>query len=154
MNFSNLIVFRFFISIGGESISVFLFLFLAVSVITDIQTGKIPNWLILSGLAVGICTTDHFFQDILLVLFSILIFFPLFLLGTLGAGDVKAILVLGFYLTARQLAMAIFYSFLLGAVYGICKMLRLHSFFQGMHKIPLAPFICLGVLISIGGTYL
>ena len=122
--------------------------------ITDIQTGKIPNWLILSGLLVGIWTTDYFFQDILLSLLIILISFPLFLCGTIGAGDIKAIAVLCFYLTAEQLAVAVFYGFLLGAVYGICKMLRTRSFFQGMNTIPLAPFICLGVLISIGGTYL
>lgn len=121
---------------------------------TDIQTGKIPNWLILSGLAVGIWTTDYFFQDILLVLFTILIFLPFFLLGTIGAGDIKAIAVLCFYLTAEQLAVAVFYAFLLGAVYGIYKSLRTRFVFQGMNKIPLAPFICLGVLISIGGTYL
>lgn len=118
------------------------------------QTGKIPNWLILFGLTVGIWMTDHFIQNILLVLLIILIFFPLFCIGAIGAGDVKAIAVLCFYLQAEQLISAIFYALILGAAYGICKMLHQYSFSQKNNKIHLAPFICLGVLISIGGTYL
>lgn len=133
-------------------IEVFLFLLLAVAVITDLRSDKIPNWLILIGSIVGIWMTDHFFKSISVFIFIILIFFPLFRIGALGAGDVKSIAMISFYLTLAQLLEAVFYAFLLASAFSVCKILYYRSFQQ--RKIHLALPIFLGVLISIGGSYL
>ena len=134
-------------------IEVFLLLLLATAAITDMRSCRIPNILILAGLAVGIWTTNHFNRSISICIFSILIFFPLFLIGALGAGDIKCLAIMSFYLLPERLLMAWFYTFLLAAVWGICKMLKnrrvLHNY-----KIQLALPMFLGTLISVGGTHL
>lgn len=134
-------------------IDVFLLLLLAIAVITDMQSSRIPNGLVLTGLAVGIWTTNYLSRSISICIFSILIFFPLFLIGALGAGDIKCMAMMSFYLSPQQLLMAIFYAFLTAAVFSIYKMLR-SRLIQRKNKIQLALPIFLGVLISVGGTYL
>ena len=135
-------------------INVFLFLLLAVAVYTDLRSDKIPNWLILSGLGVGIWTTDCFFKNSVIFISIILIFFPVFQIGVLGAGDIKCLAMLSFYLTMTQFLFMLFYSFLIGAMWGIGKSIFYRTNLQMMKKIHLAVPIFLGTLISVGGTYL
>ena len=130
-----------------------LLLLLAIAVITDTSDSRIPNSLILIGLAAGIWTTNHLSKSISICIFSILIFFPLFLVGALGAGDIKCLAMMSFYLLPEQLLMAMFYTFLLAALLSIFKMLKIGSFSKKL-KIQLALPMFFGVLISVGGTYL
>jgi len=60
---------------------------------------------------------------------------------------------MSFYLLPEQLLMAMFYTFLLAALLSILKMLKIGSFSKKL-KIQLALPMFLGVLISVGGTYL
>ena len=136
------------------AIDVFLFLLLAAAVITDLRSDKIPNWLIIIGLVVGIRRTDLFIKNIFICIFIILIFFPVFRVGALGAGDIKCFAMLSFYLTFSQLIAAVFFTFIFAAIFSICRIIHDHSFLSGKKKVHLALPIFLGVFISFGGTYL
>lgn len=134
-------------------IEIFLLLLLAIAVITDTFSSRIPNGLILIGLAAGIWTTSHLSRSISICIFSILIFFPLFLVGALGAGDIKCLAMMSFYLLPEQLLMTTFYTFLLAAFFSIHAIFK-KRIFSRKCKIQLALPMFLGVLISVGGTYL
>ena len=53
-------------------------MFLLISVFTDMKKGKIPNWLIFIGMAVGILTTDSIKENIFQAVAALLLFFPFF----------------------------------------------------------------------------
>ena len=131
-----------------------MLLLLAVAVVTDLRSNKIPNLLILTGLVLGIIITNHFIESISVFLFIILIFFPLFKIGALGAGDIKCIAMMSFYMTRQELLMAMFYAFLSAAGFGICKIIYYRSLEVRKSKVRLAFFLFTGTLISVGGTYL
>lgn len=135
-------------------IVILLFLLLAVAVITDLRNNKIPNLLIITGLVIGAVTTNHIIESISVFLFIILIFFPAFKTGALGAGDIKCIAMMGFYLTRQELLWTLFYTFLTAAVYSAGKCLYYRSVQVRKSKIRLAFFLFVGTLISVGGTYL
>ena len=137
-----------------KDIAILLLLLLAVAVVTDLRSNKIPNLLILTGLVLGIIITNHFIESISVFLFIILIFFPLFKIGALGAGDIKCIAMMSFYMTRQELLMAMFYAFLLAAGFGICKIIYYRSLEVRKSKVRLAFFLFTGTLISVGGTYL
>ena len=137
-----------------KDIVVLLFLLLAVAVVMDLRSSKIPNLLIITGLVLGLITTNHIIESISVSLFIILIFFPAFKIGALGAGDIKCIAMMSFYLTRYELLWAMFYAFLTAAVYSICKIVYYRSFQIRKSKVRLAFFLFMGTLISVGGTYL
>ncbi len=135
-------------------IVILLYLLLAVAVITDLRSNKIPNLLVLTGTVIGIITTNHFIESISVFIFIILIFFPAFKIGALGAGDIKCIAMMSFYVTRQELLWALFYAFLAAAGYSVCKILYYRSFQVRKSKVRLAFFLFVGTLISMGGTYL
>ncbi len=137
-----------------KDIVVLLFLLLAVAVITDLLSNKIPNLLIMAGIVIGVLTTHHLIESISVFIFCILIFFPVFTIGALGAGDIKCIAMMSFYLTRQEWLWALFYSFLAAAVYSVCKIGYYRSFQVRRSKVRLAFFLLVGALISVGGTYL
>lgn len=135
-------------------ITVFLLLLLAVAVITDSRYGKIPNWLIVIGLLVGIWVAEERLEKIAVAVLIILIFYPLFTIGALGAGDIKCIAMISLYLKTEQILATLFFIFLTAAIFSVGKIFYHHSLEQIKSKIHLALPILVGVLISIGGTYL
>jgi len=137
-----------------RDIVILLFLLLAAAVVTDLRSNRIPNWLIIMGLIMGIATTNHFIESISVFIFIILIFFPAFTIGALGAGDIKCIAMMSFYLTRQEMLWALFYTFLTAAGYSVCKILYYRSFQVRKRKVRLAVFLFAGTLISVGGTYL
>ena len=137
-----------------KDIVVLLFLLLAVAVITDLHSNRIPNLLIITGTVIGVITTNHFIESISVFLFCILIFFPAFTIGALGAGDIKCIAMMSFYLTRQELLWALFYTFLTATIYSVSKILYYHSFQVRKSKVRLAFFLLVGTFISVGGTYL
>lgn len=137
-----------------RDIVILLFLLLAAAVVTDLRSNRIPNWLIIMGLIMGIATTNHFIESISVFIFIILIFFPAFTIGALGAGDIKCIAMISFYLTRQEMLWALFYTFLTAAGYSVCKILYYRSFQVRKSKVRLAVFLFAGTLISVGGTYL
>ena len=137
-----------------RDIVILLFFLLAVAVITDLKSNKIPNLLIVIGLVIGIVTTDHFIESISVFVFIILIFFPAFKIGALGAGDIKCIAMMSFYLTQQEMLWTLFYTFLTAAGFSVCKIIYYRSFQIRKSKVRLAFFLFIGTLMSVGGTYL
>ena len=120
----------------------------------DLRSNKIPNLLIVFGMIIGIVTTNHLFESISVFVFCILIFFPAFKIGALGAGDIKCIAMMSFYLTRQELLWALFYAFLSAVGYSACKIIYYRTLQIRKTKVRLAFFLLVGALISVGGTYL
>src|SRR5260370_33750264 len=73
----------------------------AMAAIYDIRFRRIPNWLVLAGLVIGIGFNTFLFAwaGLLFSLkgfaFAFVIYFPLYLLRGMGAGDVKLMAAIG-----------------------------------------------------------
>ncbi|MCI8326419.1 MAG: hypothetical protein HFI37_01420 [Lachnospiraceae bacterium] len=97
--------------------------------ISDIHTGKIRNWLIFLGLILGGIITI-FEKGIVAIPFWIIqIFIPVFLfflmfrIGGLGAGDIKLFSVIASFLTIEEWWICMTAAFLSGAVICIFKIM-------------------------------
>lgn len=107
----------------------FLVIILIVACCLDYRHHKIPNWLIIIGMAAGafwqICNNS--FMGLVFWIFyflcMILLTYPLFFIGTLGAGDVKLFGVVGGFFAGKESFAFLFCSFLCGAVFALVKML-------------------------------
>ncbi len=103
-------------------------LFTAVAAWYDLRGDRIPNRLILYGMAFGgiLRTADSIFQKapehIFILLIEVIILFiclwPVYQTGGLGAGDVKLLLTIGIFLPVRQALFIIILSFLITAAAG------------------------------------
>ena len=69
--------------------------------IRDIRTRRIPNWLTVSGVAVGLALNGFLYETPGLILalkglgLALLIYFPLFAIRAVGAGDAKLMAAVG-----------------------------------------------------------
>lgn len=72
-----------------------------VAAVYDIRFRRIPNWLVLIGLLCGIALNTFLFEwsglrlSLLGLAFAFLVYFPLYLLRGMGAGDVKLMAAIG-----------------------------------------------------------
>ena len=110
-----------------------LLLFLAATL--DFYRGKIPNVLIVIGCCYGLIRLLYY-QDIIRfipgILFPIIILFPLYKIGVIGAGDIKLFSLLGFYFTFMETIFCIFIAFVLGAVISALSFIRYDNFVERM----------------------
>lgn len=67
--------------------------------------------------------------------------------GQLGAGDVKLAFVMGLYLTGERIIGGIFYGTLMCCAYSVAQLLRKRLTLKD--GVPLAPFLYMGVLITL-----
>ena len=102
-----------------------LLLILFLAVIWDFSKDKIPNSLIIVGLIAGVINLI-FYRDLVTflihipgILFPIILLFPLYKIGTLGAGDIKLFTLLGFYFPLMETLYFIFVAFFIGAIISI-----------------------------------
>src|SRR6266436_6462147 len=78
-----------------------LALVVIVAAIYDVRFRRIPNWLVLAGLVLGIGFNTFLFEwgglrhSLFGLGLGLLIYFPLYLLRGMGAGDVKLMAVIG-----------------------------------------------------------
>ena len=73
-------------------ILIVLVLVLLLASLWDLKKGKIPNMLIVTGALYGLLRVFYyqtFFRHIPGIIIPILIFYPLYKIGTIGAGDIK-----------------------------------------------------------------
>lgn len=101
---------------------------LVVSVVTDVATGKIKNWLTLPAIASG--PIIHYFQgnDVVLSLAGIgvmiLVGALLYLPGIMGAGDVKLLMAVGSLAGVDFVRDALLFTALAGGVLALIVMIR------------------------------
>ena len=111
--------------IGNHLLAVTLLGMLAVAVVTDLRSRRIPNLLVLTGLAVG--TIWQFAQSGFTgvaaaaggAVVGLACLLPFYIRGAMGAGDVKLMAMCGAFLGPLQIIVAAVASLLLGGVIGI-----------------------------------
>ena len=116
-------------------ILVVLVLLLSAAAVLDFYRGKIPNILIVTGCCYGMVHL-WYHQDILRalpgIIFPVMVLFPLYKIGTIGAGDIKLLSMLGFYFSFMETLFCIFLAFVLGAVISMISFIRYENFFERM----------------------
>ena len=95
----------------------------------DMRRYKIPNLCILVGMAAGLIMTfvsDSFMGTAAALVQAAVIFmafYPFYLLGGLGAGDIKLFMVLGCFLRGERLIRCLFAAMLIAGAASVVKML-------------------------------
>lgn len=124
------------LSFGGDSIGLnyyqsLLLLLLILAVLADLKTDRIPNGFVVFGIIIGVLgslangrAAHRVFASMLLA-FSIL--YPLFKIGTMGAGDVKVFIMIGSFMEAKELLTVLVLSFIIGALCSLLKLVAEHN---------------------------
>jgi prepilin peptidase CpaA len=109
----------------GEVSSIVLLLGLVGwAVVSDLRHHRIPNLLILLGLALGLANQVHaggidgLGNSALGILIGFGVFLPLYVLGGMAAGDVKLMAMVGGFLTPADALWAALYSLIAGSLCG------------------------------------
>ncbi len=108
---------------------VVLLVVLFIAALTDFYYEKVPNLLILGGflLGVGYRLLIGTFAPVEMfcgMMIPVILFWPLFLLHAMGAGDIKLMAVIGLFLGWKGMIMSVGCALLLAAAVGLCKGLR------------------------------
>lgn len=104
----------------------------------DYKYDRIPNGIIAAGTAIGIFSRfrDNGWHGILsagvVILISFCILYPLFRIGGIGAGDVKLLIMTGSFVSADVQLHVIVFSFIIGAILSIEKMISEDNFKERM----------------------
>ncbi len=110
---------------------------LTAAVIMDFRSGKIKNWLIVLGVSAGsvmqiLVNQMPWYQILGGALFPILLFYILFRIHALGAGDIKLFSVIGCFWTFQNLMICILFSLMAGAVISFSRLLIQRELFRSL----------------------
>src|ERR1700693_5394870 len=106
-----------------------LVLLVAIAAVYDIRFRRIPNWLVLTGLGLGVGLNTFLFEwrgarsSLLGIGLAFLIYFPLYLLRGMGAGDVKLMAAIGAIVGAANWLGIFIITALLGGVVAMILLL-------------------------------
>lgn len=148
---------------------------IAASVIDDLMTKKIHNWLIIASLVIAIACIAYsgssFFEAGLSFALLFALSAPLFALGALGGGDAKLFMVLSLLMPWSESLNFFFYSMVWGALFGLVRsvldgkgLLLIKNIFKilksqnkeeiELQKVPFSIAILFGWLttLSLGGA--
>lgn len=122
----------------GSFIAVCLLCILTIAVWTDIRTGKISNRLIGLGLLTGYIHNLMLYSwkgsiyFLIQISIPVLIFYLLFLVRALGAGDIKLFSVICSCIGLKGFGKVAIYSFLVGSVFSFLVLLRNRNLYGRM----------------------
>lgn len=128
-------------------------LLLIFATISDLRTGKIPNSLIAAGYIVGLGMqlVSVGSKELMIAFFRagwpIIVFYGLFYIRALGAGDIKLLSVTSTFFNFEQMLDIIIFSFLFGA--GVCLARIIKDKKISNHYIKFSGFILLGVMVLL-----
>ena len=111
-----------------------LLLILMAAVYTDYKQNRIPNWMIVFGVISGfIISFIHgglgmLLEGLLGIVLPVVLLYPVFMIGGMGAGDLKLFAVAGSYLGIKGITFSFVSAFLIGAAISLVKMLFFHNF--------------------------
>lgn len=123
-----------------------MLLLLLLSAFSDLETDRIPNGFILLGIVIGVLGSifsDRELSDLLAsMLLAFLLMYPLYMIGALGAGDVKLFVMIGSFQPVAELLAILAGAFVIGAGFSLVKLAaekngreRFRYFFAYMHDI-------------------
>lgn len=133
---------------GLEINDYILFIFLAAALYTDVRQRKLPNWLTLTGMTVGLLYhlvfngVDGMFFSVLGLLAGGGIFLVLYIFKALGAGDVKLFAAIGSIVGVQYVLYLMMYSVVFAGIIAIFILLFTRTF---LHKVT-------GAFISLVGS--
>lgn len=110
-----------------------LTILLTVAAVGDVRTGRISNWLILSGLGMGLSYHIWCEGPIGIIAFCVhagvpvVLLFFLFLMRALGAGDIKLFSMISSIYSFREWCLCLAAAFVIGALWALVRMVRLHN---------------------------
>ena len=115
------------VSIGLSYCQSLLLLLLLLAALADLKTDRVPNGFIAAGIVTGL-TCSHLsgpglFCSAASMLLAFLLMYPLFKIGTLGAGDIKVLIMTGCFLAVREFLTVLAAAFAGGALLSIVKLL-------------------------------
>lgn len=125
--------------------SALLFLLL-LSALADLKTDRIPNGFIFLGMTIGIAggvLSGRGLPDILAsMILAFLLMYPLYMIGALGAGDVKLFILLGSFQAVGEFLLTLAGAFVIGAGFSLIKLVaekngreRFRYFFSYLYEI-------------------
>lgn len=100
----------------------------------DFKCDRIPNGIIVLGTVIGLFSRigesgwQGIFSAGVVILISFCILYPLYRIGGLGAGDVKLLLMTGSFFSADMQLHVMAFSFIIGAILSIGKMISEDNF--------------------------
>lgn len=123
-----------------------MLLLLLLSALADLKTDRIPNGFLLLGVVIGISgsiLSGRQLPDILISVFlAFLLMYPLYMIGALGAGDVKLFVVIGSFQTVGEFMVILAGAFVIGAGFSVLKLFaekngreRFRYFFSYLHEV-------------------
>ena len=111
-----------------------LLMILIAAVYTDYRQNRIPNWIIVFGLISG-CFISYMYggigmllEGLLGMVLPIVLLYPVFVIGGMGAGDLKLFAVVGSYLGIKGITISFVSAFIVGATISLMKMMCFHNF--------------------------
>lgn len=131
-----------------------LYVLLFAAVVQDFRHTKISNRLILFGIITGSLLkifgrgAGHVAWILLGITLPVVFLYIFYLLGILGAGDIKLFSMIGTFISLRQLMWSILLAFIIGAIISFIKLCLKRQFFAGI-----ARGIAYFCEISQGGRY-
>ena len=123
--------------------------FTIVAAIMDIRFQKISNRLIVIGLGVGLIRRllleggAGLFAGVIQIILPVIFLYLFFLIGALGAGDIKLFSLIGGFVNLRELATCVIAAFVIGAIWSFVWLLLKKG-----RCIPFAVAIFLGLLVA------
>ncbi len=111
-----------------------LLLILMAAVYTDYRQNRIPNWIIIFGVSSGLLISlihggiGMLCEGLFGMLLPVIILYPIFMIGGLGAGDLKLFAVAGSYLGIKGITISFVIAFVIGAIISLVKMMCFHNF--------------------------
>ena len=103
-----------------------MLLLLLLSAMADLRTDRIPNGFILLGIVCGMTGSILSGRELSSVLASMvlvfLLMYPLYMIGALGAGDVKLFILTGSFQGAGELMVILAGAFVIGAGFSLVKL--------------------------------
>ena len=127
-----------------------------MAVCMDLKHMRISNRLILMGLGIALilrCLCEGIqgvLTGVILISFPVIVLYLLFLIGALGAGDIKLFSMIGGFVNFKVLLWCMLYAFIFAAVFSLGKVIyhlvRERRF--GLHKIPFSVAILAGLVAA------
>jgi prepilin peptidase CpaA len=139
--------------------------FTIVAVIMDIRFRRISNRLIVIGLGVGLIRRllleggAGLFAGVIQIILPVIFLYLFFLIGALGAGDIKLFSLIGGFVNFKELVTCVIAAFVIGAIWsllrlfitGICRLLQAkeeEASRKKEHTIPFGVAIFFGLLVA------